>query len=393
MRKRWGLIAAAAHWWGALHGMRGEVRLTVALALLIAALAIAVGTVGSWPGGREVPGASAAVGQISITSVTPIGSDTFAVSGTWDPKGKQCWTPGSGFHYYIEIYDDDDGNPPISGTLPLSTVRPAPCNGDYVSPVDPADRDSGGPWPGTGQGGNTFTLGPGTHYICVVLKHVQPQGRDVVEASTCWPQEIIVPTPTPTPTATATPTETPTPTPTATATPTETPTPTPTATAIPTETATPTSTPTPTPTPTPTATATLPPAQETPRPPSPSPSPTLPPAQETPRPPSPSPSPTLPPAQETPRPPSPSPTLPPAQETPRPPSALPRGGGAPPTGGASPWPYVAAIVVAAMVMALAASRLGWALTMEGRAQPSGLSARMAKAVDSLRALWGRRRQP
>jgi|GEM_PF-1409697 len=365
MRKRWGLIAAAAHWWGALHGMRGEVRLTVALALLIAALAIAVGTVGSWPGGREVPGASAAVGQISITSVTPIDSDTFAVSGTWDPRGKQCWTPGSGFHYYIEIYDDDDGNPPISGTLPLSTVRPAPCNGDYVSPVDPADRDSGGPWPGTGQGGNTFTLGPGTHYICVVLKHVQPQGRDVVEASTCWPQEIIVPTPTPTPTATATPTET----------------------------ATPTSTPTPTPTPTPTATATLPPAQETPRPPSPSPSPTLPPAQETPRPPSPSPSPTLPPAQETPRPPSPSPTLPPAQETPRPPSALPRGGGAPPTGGASPWPYVAAIVVAAMVMALAASRLGWALTMEGRAQPSGLSARTAKALDSLRALWGRRRQP
>jgi hypothetical protein len=146
--------------------------------------------------------------------------------------------------------------------------------------------------------------------------------------------------------------------------------PTPTATATPTETATPTSTPTPTPTPT--ATATLPPAQETPRPPSPSP--------------------TLPPAQETPRPPSPSPTLPPAQETPRPPSALPRGGGAPPTGGA-PWPYVAAIVVAAMVMALAASRLGWALTMEGRAQPSGVSARMAKAVDSLRALWGRRRQP
>ena len=183
------------------------------------------------------------------------------------------------------------------------------------------------------------------------------------------------------------------PTPTATATPTETPTPTPTATATPTETATPTSTPTPTPTPTPTATATLPPAQETPRPPSPSPSPTLPPAQETPRPPSPSPSPTLPPAQETPRPPSPSPTLPPAQETPRPPSALPRGGGAPPTGGASPWPYVAAIVVAAMVMALAASRLGWALTMEGRAQPSGLSARTAKALDSLRALWGRRRQP
>jgi len=177
------------------------------------------------------------------------------------------------------------------------------------------------------------------------------------------------------------------PTPTATATPTETPTPTPTATATPTETATPTSTPTPT------ATATLPPAQETPRPPSPSPSPTLPPAQETPRPPSPSPSPTLPPAQETPRPPSPSPTLPPAQETPRPPSALPRGGGAPPTGGASPWPYVAAIVVAAMVMALAASRLGWALTMEGRAQPSGLSARTAKALDSLRALWGRRRQP
>jgi hypothetical protein len=54
---------------------------------------------------------------------------------------------------------------------------------------------------------------------------------------------------------------------------------------------------------------------------------------------------------------------------------------------------VAAIVVAAMVMALAASRLGWALTMEGRAQPSGLSARMAKAVDSLRAFWGRRRQP
>jgi len=45
-----------------------------------------------------------------------------------------------------------------------------------------------------------------------------------------------------------------------------------------------------------------------------------------------------------------------------------------------------------MVMALAAGRLGQTLTMEGSAQPSGLSAWMAKAWGSFRTLRGRRKQ-
>ncbi len=139
------------------------------------------------------------------------------------------------------------------------------------------------------------------------------------------------------------------------------PTPTPTPTSMPTPTPEPTPTPMPTPTPTPTPTST--------------------------------PTSTLPPAQETPRPPSPSPTMPPAQETPRPPSALPRGGGEPPTGGASLWPFVATLLSAAMVMTLAASRLGRALTTESAAQANALPTWMAKALDGLRAWRGRRRQP
>lgn len=214
---------------------------------LILALAPFVGTV------------LADVGSITI-SVTPTSGDettVFHASGTWDPTGNQCWTPGGPgeggtFHYIIEVTDGSGG--PL-----LATIDPAPCNGDYTDPVASADRGLGGPWPGSGQfvddlvddasdGDAEFTLSPGSHTICALLRHVNPAGQDIGSTEVCFGTTIIIPpeeTPTPTPTDTPTPTPTNTPTPTPTNTPTPTPTETPTPT--PTETPTPTVTPTPVP--------------------------------------------------------------------------------------------------------------------------------------------------
>lgn len=104
-RRRGGPLAAVTAWWRALGSMRGEMRLTLALGLMTAALAIALFTVRPGPGGEEVPRASAAVGSIQVTSVTLVSGNTFAASGTWDPSGNQCWTPGQGgkFHYFIDL--------------------------------------------------------------------------------------------------------------------------------------------------------------------------------------------------------------------------------------------------------------------------------------------------
>lgn len=156
---------------------------TVAVTVLFALILIS-----GWPGSGAKR--AEALGAIAITDMTHAGGGTFTVTGTWEPSGNQCWGPGNTFHFLIEVYDDPDGAVPVTGTL-LTGVNPAPCNGDYTSPVDPANRSIGGAWPGPGQGGNTFTLGPGVHHICVVLRHVSLSGNDIA-ASTCSAESIAV---------------------------------------------------------------------------------------------------------------------------------------------------------------------------------------------------------
>lgn len=156
------------------------------IAILIAT-ALQVAPVGDWP----LPiGPVEAVGDLTINSAVHLSGSTFSVQGTWQPRGNQCWGPGNDFHYLIEIYDDPDGQLPVSGTL-LATIDPAPCNGDYTHPVDSADRGTGGAWPASGQGGNRFRLGPGAHNVCGVLRHVSATGQDIA-AATCYSRSIGV---------------------------------------------------------------------------------------------------------------------------------------------------------------------------------------------------------
>jgi len=138
--------------------------------------------------------ARADVGIINITGVSNVSGNNFTVSGTWEPQGQnnQCWVNAQqGFKYWIIVYDDLNGNHNYDTGETLLEVRPAPCNGDYVSPVANSDPSLGGIWPASGQN-NTFSLSPGSHNICAVLMHAQGQGGDIA-ASNCWSQSIIVP--------------------------------------------------------------------------------------------------------------------------------------------------------------------------------------------------------
>jgi hypothetical protein len=152
--------------------------------LILLALATLVAL---WP--HAVPKAEA-VGDLDIIDIDHVGGTTFEASGSWQPRGNQCWGPGNEFHYLIEIYDDPDGLLPVNGDL-LATVDPAPCNGDYTDPVDSSDRGTGGAWPAPGQGGNRFSLDPGIHHICAVLRHVSATGNDIA-AQTCFDEGIGV---------------------------------------------------------------------------------------------------------------------------------------------------------------------------------------------------------
>jgi hypothetical protein len=156
------------------------------LATVGVAFALALFIAFSPPAGRPAE----AVGDLDIVSVAYAGGNAFRASGTWQPRGNQCWGPGNEFHYLIEIYDDPDGLLPVNGDL-LAVVDPAPCNGDYSAPVDSADRGTGGAWPAPGQGGNVFSLGPGLHRICAVLRHVSASGNDIA-AQTCFESSVGV---------------------------------------------------------------------------------------------------------------------------------------------------------------------------------------------------------
>src|SRR3990172_9411790 len=65
------------------------------LGLLLAAAAISSALIVLDSGGGGVPPrvAYGDVGSISITKVNSQGNG-YVVTGTWDPTGNQCWTPG-----------------------------------------------------------------------------------------------------------------------------------------------------------------------------------------------------------------------------------------------------------------------------------------------------------
>jgi uncharacterized repeat protein (TIGR01451 family) len=141
------------------------------------------------------------VGSLSVTSITGSGTGPYSVSGTWDPTGNQCWTPAQGnqgdaFHYYINVFEDLNSNSEYdSGTdTLLQDITPAPCNGDFSGEVASADRGTGGVWPASGQSPipSTFNLSAGSHKICSVLFHVNPNGKDKAEGTDCFDNNVIV---------------------------------------------------------------------------------------------------------------------------------------------------------------------------------------------------------
>lgn len=132
--------------------------------------------------------AKAAVGTLTLDSISHVSSNTYKASGVWAPQGNQCFTPGSGFHYKVYVYDDLNGNGAYDAGEKLTEVSPAACNGDFTAPVASADRDQGGNWPAAGQPAASFALAPGSHSICAVLIHVSPNGNDIAEANYCYGQ-------------------------------------------------------------------------------------------------------------------------------------------------------------------------------------------------------------
>jgi uncharacterized repeat protein (TIGR01451 family) len=141
--------------------------------------------------------ARADVGAISITSLDHISGNQYKIYGTWEPQGRQCWTPGGDgtFHYRIRI--EVDGTP----VNPNPTVNPAACNEDYLSPVSNDDRGLGGHWPAVAHANNggvpqpdaVFSMPENAQEVCAVLLHVQPNGQDAVATQVCLP----APQPTP----------------------------------------------------------------------------------------------------------------------------------------------------------------------------------------------------
>jgi Prealbumin-like fold domain len=142
-----------------------------------------------------VPKAHATVGSITLDGLTAVGNE-FSASGTWQPRGNQCWVPAQGgdpgaFHYRIDVVDLTAG-----GTL-LTTIDPAPCNGDYIGPVADANRGTGGVWPAPPQVESplTFPLTQG-NTICALLIHVNINGHDKVWDGACTktagPPHLIV---------------------------------------------------------------------------------------------------------------------------------------------------------------------------------------------------------
>jgi uncharacterized repeat protein (TIGR01451 family) len=130
--------------------------------------------------------ASADVGTITLNNLVDLGGGQFQATGTWEPQGNQCYT-GNDFHYQVSITDNGT---PVS---PNPIVNPAACNGDFTAPVNQDDRALGGNWPAVGQPDAVFSLTPGSHTICAALIHVNPNGNDTVAASSCLPQDIIIP--------------------------------------------------------------------------------------------------------------------------------------------------------------------------------------------------------
>lgn len=92
-----------------------------------------------------VPKAYATVGSITLDPLHDEGGGYFSATGTWQPRGNQCWVEGSGFHYKIKVVDLTN-----AGKV-LTTINPAACNGNYSGDVIKDDRGIGGTWPAPGQ--------------------------------------------------------------------------------------------------------------------------------------------------------------------------------------------------------------------------------------------------
>ena len=112
------------------------------------------------------------VGSITLSSVTPLSGNQYVAIGAWTPTAN-CWAPGAGYQFMIDIVDHTNGD------AILTTINPAPCDGHYNDDVPEASRKVGGVWPANGQGGNTFVLGSGGHEVCAVLRHANGVGGDV----------------------------------------------------------------------------------------------------------------------------------------------------------------------------------------------------------------------
>jgi hypothetical protein len=134
-----------------------------------------------------VPKAHAAVGSITLDPLHDAGGGNFYATGMWDVQGNQCWAGGSSFHYKINVIDLNDSN------HILTTINPAPCNGDYTDDVDFSNRGTGGIWPapiGPYNSGAqpevpaSFSV-VGNHTICALLIHVNDNGNDRAKADSC----------------------------------------------------------------------------------------------------------------------------------------------------------------------------------------------------------------
>lgn len=146
---------------------------------------------------------NALIGTITINPIVRVSGSTYKATGTWSPQGGQCWTPGKGgtFHYKVQIYEDLNSNTTFDPGEELVTVTPAGCNEDYTSSVDSDNKKVGGNWPAIASATNnnisqpdaTFTLGVGDHTICAALIHVNDNGKDIGQVSTCGETLVIFP--------------------------------------------------------------------------------------------------------------------------------------------------------------------------------------------------------
>jgi uncharacterized repeat protein (TIGR01451 family) len=148
------------------------------------------------PGVFALKTAQANIGNITLSGVTGSGTGPYFAFGIWDTiNGQPCWNNGGNFRYFIDVFRDlDHSNTYTAGDIIVQTVNPAACNGDFSGTVSNDDKDDGGNWPATGQTGSpaNFTLTPGSHFICSVLRHINERGNDIV-ATDCLDTPVVVP--------------------------------------------------------------------------------------------------------------------------------------------------------------------------------------------------------